>query len=197
MPIRKITFPDLQFTGSMTPEKLRRLNDELRAIATALNQTIDAINGLMSADSSAVASHVLATTSALGPEHTVSGLESGMVLKASAENQAAFAKLQFAEMYRVDPNSFNAVQHGYVLQFWDGFYSMRSIASFVGAPQSAQYVLGVAHASLPNARTPGDSATVAFDISTGNVIYANVVDRSIGYSKLQRPYSRHFMLMGA
>lgn len=43
-------------------------------------------------------SHVLATTSALGPDHTVSGLTSGYVLKATSATTAVFAALNYSEL---------------------------------------------------------------------------------------------------
>lgn len=43
-------------------------------------------------------SHVLATTSALGPDHTVSGLTSGYVLKATGATTAVFAALNYSEL---------------------------------------------------------------------------------------------------
>lgn len=43
-------------------------------------------------------SHILATTSALGGDHTVSGLTTGMVLKATSGTAAQFIQLQFSEL---------------------------------------------------------------------------------------------------
>ena len=42
--------------------------------------------------------HVLATTTALGPEHTVSGLTAGQVLKATGATTAAFQALTAADI---------------------------------------------------------------------------------------------------
>lgn len=43
-------------------------------------------------------SHILATTSALGSDHTVSGLSTGLVLRATGSNTAAFTQLQHSEL---------------------------------------------------------------------------------------------------
>lgn len=43
-------------------------------------------------------SHVLATTTALGPDHTVSGLSSGMVLRATGATTAEFANLETGDL---------------------------------------------------------------------------------------------------
>lgn len=53
----------------------------------------------------APASHVLATTSGLGAEHTVSGLTAGYVLRASSATTAAFAQLAHSDLSGVGVNS--------------------------------------------------------------------------------------------
>lgn len=55
--------------------------------------------------------HVLATSAGLGPDHTVSGLTTGHVLRASGATTAAFAQLAHAELTGVAPDQHHARQH--------------------------------------------------------------------------------------
>ena len=56
-------------------------------------------------------SHVLATTSGLGPDHTVSGLTAGYVLRASSATTAAFAQLAHSDLSGIGPNDHHNRQH--------------------------------------------------------------------------------------
>ncbi|MDA0244687.1 MAG: hypothetical protein OT477_14810 [Chloroflexi bacterium] len=56
-------------------------------------------------------SHVLATTSALGGDHTVSGLTSGQVLKATSATAARFVQLQHSEIGGVGANDHHNQSH--------------------------------------------------------------------------------------
>lgn len=56
-------------------------------------------------------SHVLATTTALGNDHTVSGLTVGHVLQASAANNARFAALSHTHLTDVTPNQHHNQVH--------------------------------------------------------------------------------------
>ena len=196
MTIQAISIPDIQFTGEVSLEKLRRLNDEFKRVGRVINSIIGELNALIAADNSAVTAHVLATTTGLGDEHTVSGLTAGQVLKAGGATTALFGFLTFQEMYQVDPGSFNSVEHGDVLQYWNGFYSMRPLATSGGAPAEAAYLVSVAHAGLANARVAVGSDTIDFDLSVTGVIEANVIAGSITHTHLDRAYARDFMLMG-
>jgi hypothetical protein len=57
------------------------------------------------------ASHVLATTAGLGPEHTTSGLTVGQVLRASSVTTAAFAALAHSDLTGVTANQHHAQLH--------------------------------------------------------------------------------------
>lgn len=196
MTIREIALPDIQFTGDVSLEKLRRLNDEFKRVGRVINSIIGELNTLINADAPGVSAHVLATDSGLGAEHTVSGLSSGQVLKAIGTDAALFGYLTFQEMYQTDPASFVGVEHGDVLQFWDGYYSMRPLASLSGSPSDAVYLVAIGNTSLPNARVIANSETIAFDVSVSNVVSADVIDSSITAEKLDRAYARDFMVMG-
>lgn len=56
-------------------------------------------------------SHVLATTSALGSDHTVSGLTSGYVLKATGATTAAFGQLLHSQLGSIGANDHHNQQH--------------------------------------------------------------------------------------
>jgi len=56
-------------------------------------------------------SHVLATTSALGPDHTVSGLTSGQVLKATSATAARFIQLLHSELGSIGANDHHNQSH--------------------------------------------------------------------------------------
>lgn len=56
-------------------------------------------------------SHVLATISALGPDHTVSGLTSGQVLKATGATTALFVQLLHSELGSVGANDHHNQSH--------------------------------------------------------------------------------------
>lgn len=185
---------DIQFTQTYEPEKARRLVEEIRKVSSALNSLIREVNLIGSVETG---SHVLATTVGLGTEHSVSGLTVGQVLKAISDSQAAFQSLAFAEMAQVDAATFTGPGQGDVMQFWDGFFTMRPVASIAGAPTMASYVLGAPSADLPNGRVLTDSETITFDLSMMGEASADVVPASIGAAQLERPYSRHFQLMGA
>jgi hypothetical protein len=56
-------------------------------------------------------SHVLATTSALGPDHTVSGLTAGQVLKATGATAARFIQLLHSELGSIGANDHHNQSH--------------------------------------------------------------------------------------
>lgn len=57
--------------------------------------------------------HVLATDTALGSKHTVSGLTAGMVLRALSSTTAAFGVLQHGQLGGVGPNDHHNQSHAY------------------------------------------------------------------------------------
>lgn len=138
-PLSKV---DIQFEMIYSPEKARRLVMEVNRVVTKVNEVIVSV-GSAAAPTTTVSSHVFATTAALGPEHTVSGLTSGMVLKADSETNAKFAKLKFSEMDQTDQATFETASQGDVLLFWDGFFSMRPSTDILGVSDPmADVILG-------------------------------------------------------
>jgi hypothetical protein len=125
----QIPLTHIQFDNQYNGEKARRLADELRRLQAAVNALIGQVNAIVSAGGSDdLADHVLATTTGIGESHTTSGLTPGQVLKAFAVDNARFALLAFAELAQTDPATFVSPAHGQVLQFWNGYYSMRAIS---------------------------------------------------------------------
>lgn len=124
----QISLTQIQFGNQYDGEKARRLVDELRRLQSALNTLIGQVNELVvPGGSTELAEHILATTAGLGEEHTTGGLTAGQVLKAIAVDDAAFQALTFAEMAQTDPATFASPAQGEVLQFYNGYYSMRPI----------------------------------------------------------------------
>lgn len=193
-----ITIPQIQFSQSYEPEKARRLADDLRRVGGSINSLIGEVTALQAAASVAtIADHVLATTVSLGEDHTTSGLEIGMVLRAFQSDDARFEKLQFRDLFGVDQNTFDTVESGDILQYLDGFYSMVPLASIVGATSLAGYVLATAEASLPNSRVLMSTDTVNVDLSVMGEARFNVEPQGIDENDIAPGYSRHFLFMGA
>lgn len=62
-----------------------------------------------------------------------------------------------------------------------------------GAPDDATYFLTTSDVDLPNARTPSDTGTIAWDVGTAGLFKAAVVTNSIGSSQLVQIASGHFL----
>lgn len=67
--------------------------------------------GGVTADQHHAQSHVLASTAGLGADHTVSGLTSGQVLRATGAATATFSTLQHSELGGVGTDDHHAKQH--------------------------------------------------------------------------------------
>ena len=79
-----------------------------------------------SADAHHNQSHVLATATALGPDHTVSGLTAGQVLKATSATAAKFVQLAHSELSGIGSNTHTQIDTfiastviGTTVQAWD------------------------------------------------------------------------------
>lgn len=77
---------------------LASLSVENNLTVGGLINGIDLVAHVANVDAHHNKSHVLATTAGLGTDHTVSGLTTGYVLRASSATTAAFAQLAFTDM---------------------------------------------------------------------------------------------------
>lgn len=79
------------------------------AITSNYHLAADGLGGVVwTADDHHAQSHVLATTTGLGADHTTSGLTTGQVLRATGATTAAFAQLGFADL----GGTLSDAQHG-------------------------------------------------------------------------------------
>lgn len=95
MPLKPFNVTDLQFLDKYEGEKLRRLMDEFRRIASSINLLIREVSG---ETDDAATQHVIATTIGLGPQHTTSGLSAKMFLGSISADDAAFQLLQLDDL---------------------------------------------------------------------------------------------------
>jgi hypothetical protein len=124
--ITRIGNLDVQFAAgsSWDPVKAQRMVQSLQDVISNVNGQATEIAALQSSGgSTTVPAHVLATTSGLASDHTVSGLTAGQVLIATAADNAAFAFLKFGQIFQTDPGTFEAPQEGDVITFVDGYWS--------------------------------------------------------------------------
>lgn len=121
MALAPVNITTVNFQGTdATASSLRRLAQDLQTVERALNQLISLGNTAVD-PSTKVPPHVLATTSGLDVDHTVTGLTAGQVLKAISAVNAAFEKLKFSELQLSDIS--DNPSNGQILQFVDGFWT--------------------------------------------------------------------------
>lgn len=186
------TFIDIQFSQTYEPDKARRLVEEIKRIEQTLNSIIKELNSLQVTGGSTLVPHEL-----VGHFHTVSGLQQGQVLKANSDATFGFSRLSFAELAGVDSLTFAAPAQGDIIQYLDGYYSLVSSASLVGAPADGEYLLGIDNSGLPNGRVVADSLTISWDTSVSGEVALNITPGSIDNTHLKTTYARTLMLMGA
>lgn len=163
----KISIGDLQFNGQTdTEQKLRRLMDDLRKLQSAVNSLIDEVVTLSDAPA-ADDQHVLATTSGLGPEHTVSGLTSGQALVAASATSALFRQLLLTDLGNTDLGS---PQQNFVITFVNGYPTW---------------------AAVPTPAVVIDPST----IDHGEL--AGLADDDHPQYELRGSFAKHFLMMGA
>lgn len=115
---------DIQFGREFDWIKANQLVQEIQHTESVVNQLITEVASLTAeAGGGTVAPHVLATIEGLGAEHTVSGLTAGTVLIAVAGDNAAFGRLSFGELARVDPATFDEPVEGDIISFHNGYWS--------------------------------------------------------------------------
>lgn len=126
----------LQFNpGEDSTPKLRRMVDEINRLyrdISALSKELDELQAAASTPVEVQKHDLLGVKHALPP-----GLVAGQVLKALSADAVAFSKLSFGEMSQTDAGTFGSVQNGYVLTFFDGYYSMKPNAAEIADTQIA------------------------------------------------------------
>jgi hypothetical protein len=114
---RALPLLDIQFGDKYEPEKMRRIAEELRRAQRALNALTSEFT--QDVDSGLVAEHAL-----VGPEHSVSGLQPGLVIKAISAEEVTFTTLLLDELGDVETEG---VLAGQVLTRIAGGYGFSSI----------------------------------------------------------------------
>lgn len=125
----KVGSLDIQFDKDFDQAKANQLVQSLQQVIAAVNRVANAV---VAPPAPGVAVHVLADQSGLGADHTVAGLEAGQVLVATAAARAHFAFLEFAQLARVDANTFAAPSQGDVIAFINGYWSAVSNSESLG-----------------------------------------------------------------
>lgn len=165
---QKVNITDLQFSPNVpVDEKLRRLMDDLRAMANSVNSLVDEVAPLLVPSTTSVPKHVLATTSDLGPSHTVSGLVAGQVIVAASATLALFRKLNLTDLGDTD---LSAPTNLDVIQFVDGFATWRPVDALV---------------------PPIDPSTIDHGLLAG------LLDDDHPQYAMRNDYTQQFLLMGA
>lgn len=121
MGIAPVNVTTVNFQGTdATASSLRRLAQDLQIVERALNNLISIQNTASTNPDDNVPPHVLATTTGLNTDHTVSGLTAGQVLKAISATNAAFQNLAFGDLEGSDIT--DDPENGDFIQFVDGFW---------------------------------------------------------------------------
>lgn len=121
---------DIQFGPAFDQAKGNQL-------VQSLQQVIGAVNTLASLITSAstptgVGVHELADQTALGIDHTVTGLKSGQVLVAESATTAHFGFLTFGQIAGTDASTFASAANGDVIVLVNGFWSAAPISGVLG-----------------------------------------------------------------
>lgn len=123
-------------------------------------------------------SHVLATTSALGPDHTVSGLTAGFVLRANTATGARFERLSHDDLSGVTQDQHHARSH-----------AMLSTSDHTYSGGAALDLFGLTAPSTPGLITPSSAPGAATRVlksdTNGNLILQGItanVDATVGQS---------------
>ena len=118
---------DLQFGRAYDQTKANQLVQNLQSLGALVQALMQQVAVLQAASGgTTVAPHVLATNAGLDPDHTVSGLTAGTVLRASGANDAAFARLALED---IEGFSITALENDQILQFVNGYWENVPISS--------------------------------------------------------------------
>lgn len=157
--VTRVGSVDIQFGKDYDQAKANQLVQSLQQVISQINANATQITALQKAASSGsttVAPHVLATSSGLQSDHTVSELQPGMVLLAIADDNAAFGFLKFEQLAQTDPATFEGAVEGDIITFHDGYWS--------AVPNDGGFDAG----------TPGASSLLMFDEGSEKYVWATV-----------------------
>jgi hypothetical protein len=142
--VSKVGSLDIQFGPNWDMAKGNQLVQSLQQTISAVNSATTAIAALQasSGKGGVTAPILLATTTQLGPNMSVSGLTAGQVLIATGATTAAFGSLEFGQLAGVDEGSFADPAEGDVIAFHDGFWTaMADPSSGLGLADPGQNAL--------------------------------------------------------
>jgi hypothetical protein len=168
-----INITDIQFQGNdPNSQKLRRLVQDLAAAEKAVNDLINSVTTLQT-EVGTTSEEVLATTTGLGPNFTVSGLTAGQVLKALSATSAAFATLSLSDLSNVLVQN---PENGQVLTFinnqWINGTPTNTGTGSQGQNQGTgiDVYAGLNGGNLVFNSISGDGSTISIDIVNDTIV---------------------------
>lgn len=178
--LRQLGPIDIQADPAYNQQKLSALIQQLQLIESSVNQLVQAVNALQSAETDTVPPHELAGTDGLGPSHTVSGLTAGQVLLAVSATVAEFAQLKLSQLADMS-NSVFAPSNGDVLTWQDGYYQMKPPPT--GETSESYVTANNEVPNLPNSRqlTGGSGITLDYSRAGKLIINGTNADGPLGF----------------
>lgn len=131
------------------------------------------------ADAHHATNHVLATNSALGPTHTISGATAGHVLRASGASAANFQQLAHGDLGSVTANQHHNQQHGIVSSDHTGTGNTLDVVGFSGTNTLGVLTPSSDVGTTPMARILASTAGGGLTLASLNVMGEATVDESL------------------
>lgn len=181
-----VNVTDIQFNGdALTDAKLRRFVQDVVAAERAINLLISQVSTLQTEVAASGGTEVLATTTSLGPNFTVSGLTAGMVLKALSATSAAFAKLKTTEL---GDTNIDSPVNGQVMTYVNGQW-VNEVPPGAGAPTMGENIgsgvgvyAGIAGGALAFKSITGDGTTIGVNF-TADTITLSYIGGGLTYAQ--------------
>lgn len=142
MPGTRVGALDIQFGANYEQPKLNQLVQSTQQVISAVNSAWNAITALQAAGGSGGGPVTVPVHGLVSNRHTVSGLQAGQVLLATAPTAFGFDFLKLEQLARTDAASIAGATDGEVLTFHDGFWSAEPVATFgLGDPGANALVM--------------------------------------------------------